>query len=385
VPARILHIIYSLNRGGAERYLMDVLRRYDRQRFHMDVCYLAPQPGDWADEARALGANLLPAPESHLLYPLYRRFRALLRRHRYDAVCFHGEQYLPCALLAAAKNRVPGLAAFLHTTQCFARMRLKHRLYHRWAMFVLKRLQPNVACASEAIAQAHFPGPLRPQFHVQVIHYGIDTHRFASAPTHRADARAELHLPPNVPVVGHVGRFHPAKNHAGFIRAAALIAAARPDARFVLVGDGPLRTQIEQQIQRANLSDCFLLTGVRPDVERILGAFDLLLFPSHWEGLPIAVLEAQAAHLPVVASRIQPMLEACPSENQPLLHDPDDHAALAQSALSLLNDPATAASAADAGARWVQQNFDIHTSVAKLCLLLQTASRHTAVEIPQTQ
>jgi len=374
MTCQVLHAIYSLDRGGAERYLMDVLRHYDRKRFHMDVCYMSDQPGAWAQDAQALGPTLRQARESHLLYPLYRRFSALLDKHSYHVICFHGHQYLACALLAAAKRNV-GQVAFLHTTQTFAQLQLKHRLYHRWQMRVLRRLQPKIACASEAIAQAHFPGPLRRQYNTQVIHYGIDLEKFASAPTHKQAVRAELNLPAEAPVVGHVGRFHPAKNHPGFIETARLIAAHRPDVRFLLVGEGPLRRQIEQQIAQAGLTDRFILTGLRSDVERMLGAMDLFLFPSNWEGLPISVLEAEAAGLPVVASNIQPMLEAAPPENRSLLHPPNNHQAMANDVLDLLAHTAKAAHLAQAGARWVRQNYSIDSSVAKLCHLLEQAAR----------
>jgi len=341
----------------------------------MDVCYMGKEPGIWAQDAQALGATLLHARESHLLYPLYRRFLAVLDRHHYDAICFHDEQYLACALLAAARCNVSGLVAFLHTTQCFSQMQLKHRLYHRWQMGVLHRLQPKIACASEAVVQAHFPGPLRERFNAQVIHCGVDLARLASAPTHKQAARAELNLPADAPVVGHVGRFHPAKNHPGFIETARLIAARRPDVRFLLVGEGPLRRQIEQQIAQADLTDRFILTGLRSDVERMLGAMDLFLFPSNWEGLPISVLEAEAAGLPVVASDIPPMLEAAPPENRSLLHPPNDHQAMANDVLDLLAHTAKAARFAQAGARWVRQNYSIDSSVTKLCDLLEQAAR----------
>ncbi len=378
MTCQVLHVTYSLDRGGAERYLMDVLHHYDRKRFHMDVCYMSDQPGAWAQDARALGATLRQARESHLLYPLYRRLLAVLDQHDYDVICFHGEPYMACALLAAAKRNV-GQVAFLHTTQTFAQLQLKHRLYHRWQMRVLRRLQPKIACASEAVVQAHFPSPLRRQYNIQVIHYGIDLENFASAPIHKQAARAELNLPADAPVVGHVGRFHPAKNHPGFIETARLIAAHRPDVRFLLVGEGPLRRQIEQQIAQAGLTDHFVLTGLRSDVERMLGAMDLLLFPSLWEGLGLVPLEAYEAGIPVVASRLPALLEIIPSENHRWLHPQHDHIAMAHDVLLLLDNPHEADIVAKRGAEHVKKEFPMERSVARFCAVLEQAARAGAL------
>jgi glycosyltransferase involved in cell wall biosynthesis len=103
-------------------------------------------------------------------------------------------------------------------------------------------------------------------------------------------------------VIGHVGRFDVSKNHSFLLRVAAEVVRHEPRAFFVLVGDGPLRAEIEAECERAGLRDRFLFTGVRTDVPRLLRSFDAFLFPSLREGLPLVGIEAQAASLPIVLS-----------------------------------------------------------------------------------
>jgi glycosyltransferase involved in cell wall biosynthesis len=114
--------------------------------------------------------------------------------------------------------------------------------------------------------------------------------------------RASLGVPQDALVIGHVGRFTPQKNHAFWLRVAVRLADRRDDVHFVLVGDGELRPAFEEQVRQRGLQDRFTLTGVRSDVPHVLRAMDVFLFPSHFEGLGIVLLEAQATCLPCVVS-----------------------------------------------------------------------------------
>jgi glycosyltransferase involved in cell wall biosynthesis len=103
-----------------------------------------------------------------------------------------------------------------------------------------------------------------------------------------------------------VGRFAPQKNHGLWLQIAECIAVRRDDVRFMLVGDGELRPAFEEQVRQRGLQDCFVLTGVRADVPQMMQAMDVFLFPSHFEGLGIVLLEAQASGLPCVVSDVVP-------------------------------------------------------------------------------
>ena len=103
-------------------------------------------------------------------------------------------------------------------------------------------------------------------------------------------------------IIGHVGRFHPQKNHVFLIDIFAEIKKIRPDAKLLLVGGGEGMTAIQQKVEKLGLKDSVIFTGIRPDVNRLLQAMDVFVFPSLYEGLPVTMVEAQAAGLPCVIS-----------------------------------------------------------------------------------
>jgi glycosyltransferase involved in cell wall biosynthesis len=155
-------------------------------------------------------------------------------------------------------------------------------------------------------------------------------------PSVRNDVRRELGIAVDAPVVGHVGRFNWQKNHRVLIEAAQRLVETRASVRFVLVGDGELRSQIEQQARDVGLRKHVILTGWRSDVSRLLSAMDVFAFPSKCEAFGLAAIEAQAAGLPVAASNLPGIREALAPEFVRYTVRHDDAAALASSIDALL-------------------------------------------------
>jgi len=138
----------------------------------------------------------------------------------------------------------------------------------------------------------------------RILHYGIDPAPFGEAVS-SVEVRAELGIPANAFVIGHVGRFDEQKNHAFLVDIFAEVARQEPQARLLLVGGGALRPSIEEKAERLRMADRVVFAGVREDVPRLMrGAMDVFVFPSLYEGLPIAGIEAQAAGLPFVLSDV---------------------------------------------------------------------------------
>ena len=304
-PVRILHVVGALNRGGVETWLMHVLRHIDRDRFHFDFLSHTTQPAAYDDEVRALGARIIPclSPAQPLQYG--RSFKRILREHGpYDVLHSHVHHFSGYTLRLAAQAGVPARIAHSHSDTVVAEsaasparrvyLALMERWVHKYA---------TVGLAASARAGAALFGPAWEQNQrLRLLYYGIDLAPFR-APVDPAACRAELGLPPDALVIGHVGSFKPVKNHAFLIEIAAEVVQREPRARFLLVGDGPLRPDIERQVQAAGLGDHVVFAGLRPDVPRLLrGALNLFVMPSHYEGLPIASIEAQAAGLPVMLS-----------------------------------------------------------------------------------
>jgi len=138
---------------------------------------------------------------------------------------------------------------------------------------------------------------------VSVIYCGVALEKFGGLNLNRAAFRHGFGIPADARVFAHVGRFAEPKNHAFLIEIFTRIAQSEPSAWFALAGDGPLRPQIEVQAERAGIDNRILFLGTRNDVPQLLaGLIDVLLLPSLWEGLPITLIESQAAGVPALYS-----------------------------------------------------------------------------------
>lgn len=180
---------------------------------------------------------------------------------------------------------------------------LPRRVYYRTTETLIDRFATTGIAVSRNAASSLFGADWEQDSRWRVLHCGIDLAPFAK-PVDREAVRARLGLPANAFVVGHVGRFMPVKNHAFLVDVFARVYEERSDARLLLVGDGPLRSTIERKVAALGLEDAVVFAGVQTVVpEILLGAVDVFVLPSHYEGIPLVLIEAQAAGLPSVVSR----------------------------------------------------------------------------------
>lgn len=299
---RVLHVLGALNPGGVATWLMHLLRHADREHVQMDFCTLGPEKGVLAAEAESLGSEVYSCPIRNRALVLGRRFCKVLRDGKYDVVHSHVLRFSGAILRWAHQERIPMRIAHMHTSEDGKRPTLARRAYRGAMSFLVGRHATHCLAASRSVARAQFGLEYQSDPRVQVLYNGIDIRSFFE----RVDARAirnELGLPLDSPVIGHVGRFAQPKNHAFLVEIARKMISRHPEIRFLLIGDGPLRPRIEQVVEQAGLREHMIFAGTRNDVPRLLlGAMDLFLLPSLWEGLPIALLEAQAAGLPCLVS-----------------------------------------------------------------------------------
>lgn len=304
---RILHAVYGMNRAGIETWLMHVLRKIDRERFHMDFLVHSSEPSDFDEEIRSLGSSVIPCARPFEVWKHPRQLRLVLQEHGpyqvfHSHVSYHG--YL---MQLARRFGVPVRIAHSHNDRQEFRPREDPL---RWLFLVatdpwLHRHSTAGLAASERAARALFGDGWRDDPRWRVLPCGVDLEPFRAAPD--PSARAELGLPPSVPVIGHVGRFYEQKNHALLIDVGAELAREGLDFRLLLVGDGPLRGQIERRAREAGLAGRVRFAGSRPDVARLMNeAMDVFVFPSLYEGLGLALVEAQASGLPCVVSDVVP-------------------------------------------------------------------------------
>ncbi len=306
---RVLHVIGSLTLGGIETWLMQMLRHRDDFAVEHEVMVTKDDPGAYEAEARRLGVTIHKLPIGSQKLAWIRQFRHYLMDHGpFDAV--HSHIYLTsAAVLAAAKAEgVPIRIAHCHAARSRGRefQTARHRLRRAIAIAWLKRVATRRLGISEAAIEEIAGRGWRTQASASILLYGFDFSRFRGAGKRAAQLRRELGLG-KAPVVGHVGRLEPVKNHAFLLKAFAALLERMPEARLVLVGDGPIRAEIEQLTKSLGLGERVHFAGASDEVPAYMAMFDLFALTSFSEGLGIVCLEAQAAGTPAIVSDAVPL------------------------------------------------------------------------------
>lgn len=305
---RILHVVGKLDYGGVETWLVQVLRQIDRRKYQMDFLVHTADPGAYDEEVHALGSRTIPClkPSNPLQYAW--NFRRVLREHGpYDVVHSHIHHYGGYVLMLAMMAGVPIRIAHSHSdSRSMEGSEGLTRLAYLKAMRVMIGMFATcgLAVSSEAGDQLFCKNWRNYPKRWQLQHLGIDLSRF-DIPVDRNSLRRAIGIPGNAYVIGHVGRFVASKNHAFLVEIAREAVRMEPRSFFLLVGDGPLRAAIEENVRSSGLARHFMFLGVRSDVPALMkGAMDILAFPSLFEGLPVTLLEAQAAGLKCVISDV---------------------------------------------------------------------------------
>jgi glycosyltransferase involved in cell wall biosynthesis len=203
---------------------------------------------------------------------------------------------------------VPTCIAHSHndTSSLEAKAGLFRRLYLALTKWWIAQYATTGLGASRLAAASLFGSAWEKKPRYQILYCGVDLAQFRDHGDSVA-VRAELGIPADTFVIGHVGRFEEQKNHVFLVEIAAEVAKREPRMRLLLVGDGSLRLDIEQKVAQMGLGDRVIFAGVRPDVPRLmLSAMDVFFFPSLYEGLGLVLIEAQAAGLPCIFSDVVP-------------------------------------------------------------------------------
>jgi len=299
---RVLLVVGAMNRGGIETWLMDIARALDPAEVELTFLEHVEEECHFDAEIRALGHRVVVcrSPRSPLLYSV--RLRHLLQDEGpFDAVHSFVSTFSALPLSIAALAGVPVRVAHSQTDRraVLARSGWLRRAYSRGATAVLRRaMTVGIACTEEA-ALFLFRRVSSSDGRVCILPNGIDITRFENA---EPILRAEIGLPDETLLVGHVGRFDPVKNHRLLVEVAKVWAADGSGVHLVLVGDGPEWPATAAAVARAGLDGAVTLTGARDDIPQVMASLDALVLPSTHEGAPITLVEAQASGVVCVVS-----------------------------------------------------------------------------------
>lgn len=368
---RILFLNHVSRLSGAERSLLDLLRRLDRQRFEPLVA--VPEDGELKTALQALSVPFVPLP--------LRRLRKTLNPWRW------GSDLLNVAAVTAGltrlirRERIALVHANSTTAMLYGGMAARRCgvpcVWHNRDLVSLGplgrrmgRLASRVIAISECVGRhtARYAGDAGK---LAIIYNGIDLEGLA-AQGDQAGSRGEFGIPAGAPVFAMVGQLVPWKRHREFIEAAAVLAASLPAARFLIVGEDlfgehrAYRAELAALADRRGLAGRIVFTGYRADVPRVLSGCDVLIHPAVREPLGRVILEAMALGKPVVAVAACGPAEIIRDGVDGLLTAAGQPEELATAALRLWREPGLAARIGAAACRSVAERFDIRQSIRKL-------------------
>ena len=308
-PLKVLQVIYRADRAGAETWLVHVLRRVNREDTAIDFLVHDPTPGSYDSEIHRLGSRIFICDGHRNPWRQFCLLRGVLRQYGpYDVVHSHVDYFGGVIMLLARLLGVHARVANCHIDASQARQNtaFARRLYVKVMKLLVHQFATDGLATSGAAAETLFGPEWHSDSRWRVHPACVDLRGFASLVDRQA-VRAEFGIPPDAMVFGHVGRFVEQKNHDFLLRVAEILTHRSDRARFVLVGGGTGERQIEEAVRERGLWDRFVILSPRDDIPRLmLGAFDAFLFPSRYEGLGLALVEAQAAGLLCFASTAVP-------------------------------------------------------------------------------
>lgn len=307
-PIRVLHVLGAMNRGGVETWLMHVLRRMDPKAVRMDFLVHTDRPAVYDEEILALGSRILRCPYTKAPARYATRFfLSAVQAGPFDVLHSHVHHFSGLVVTLGRIAGIPVRIAHSHndTSSLDSRAGLIRTAYLELTRRLIAANCTHGLGVSRAAATSLFGPNWMTDDRFQVLYCGIDAASEEDASA--AAVRGEFGFSANDIVFGHVGRFNAQKNHAFLLETAAEIGRIEPRAKFLLVGDGPLRPAMEVRARELGLRDRIVFAGLRSDVRRLMRAgMDLMLLPSLYEGLPLVVLEAQAAGLTSIVSEGTP-------------------------------------------------------------------------------
>ncbi|MBR3516729.1 MAG: glycosyltransferase [Lachnospiraceae bacterium] len=299
----VLQVIGEMVMGGAESRIMDLLRHIDPKKVHYDFLVFNPREQHYDKEIEERGSHvyrLQPRFKIYNYFSFCKALNAFFAEHpEIDIVQGHMTSTAAIYLPIAKKHGVKCTIA--HARSAGVDPGLKGTLTKWLRRDLYKKTDVCFACSSEA-AVSVFGKQMYEAGKVRILPNAIDLAQYQSVSEEEAAAVKEKYGLQDAFVIGHVGRFHYAKNHEFLLEVFREILKQKKDARLLLVGDGDMLPMVKEKASQLGISDQVIFAGMQKDTAAYYRAMDLMVFPSHYEGLPGTVVEAQAAGVPVLMS-----------------------------------------------------------------------------------
>lgn len=298
-PIRVLQIMGIVESGGVEAVIMNYYKHIDKSKVQFDFVMHKGSNPDYIAKVKAMGARVYEVTPYSNPISFMKDVYKIIKQGDYRIVHSNMNALSVFPLFAAYVAGVPVRILHNHTTDTKAE---PLRTFIKRLLRPFAKLFANQYWACSELAGEWMYGKNAVERgKVRVINNAIDLQKFAFNQEKRDDLRKELGLE-NCFVVGHVGRFVQTKNHAFLVNVFVELLKSIPNAKLLLVGDGPLKKHIENKVAQLGLGDKVIFTGVRSDVADLYNAMDVFALPSFYEGLPVVGVEVQDNGLPFICS-----------------------------------------------------------------------------------
>lgn len=319
MPIRILHIVTYMGRGGLESMLMNYYHHMDRSKVQFDFLVHRDFEADYDQEIRSLGGQI-----HHIsrLVPWSGKYRQELKdfflaHPEYQIIHVHQDCLSSVALQCAKECGVPVRIAHAHSSSAVKNLKYPIKLFYKKQ---ISRYSTDLFACSQPAGKWMFCGAP-----FQVLNNAVDARKYEYNEKAGQEISAKLGIQ-NQLVIGHVGRFRTEKNHEFLIDIFAALVQKHPNSVLLLAGDGELQAAIQEKVQKLDLTDKVRFLGACSNVDQLLQAMDVFVFPSMYEGLPVTLVEAQAAGVPcVISNRIPPECIITDLITQKSLQDRPEH------------------------------------------------------------
>lgn len=299
---RVLHVVASMDRGGLETFIMNIYRNINRSLVQFDFLVHTEDECAYDREIISLGGKIyrVPSRRKGILKNRNELKKFFDKHNNYKIIHQHLSSLTYVQPLKIAKKyKIPTRITHSHNSNQSGNP--IHQFLHSYNKIQIQSFATDFYSCSEVAASWLYPKKIYENGTYEVIKNAIDTREFKFNELTRKKIRRELNVCDKF-VLGHVGRFAHQKNHALLVDIFKNVYSENQDSVLLLVGDGELRKDIEEKVERYNLKDSVIFTGVQSNISELLQAMDVFVMPSHYEGLPVTIIEAQTSGLPCVLS-----------------------------------------------------------------------------------
>jgi glycosyltransferase involved in cell wall biosynthesis len=356
----LLHILSSLQIGGAEKQVVTLLKHVDKKKYRIILCCLhSGGPLEKEIKNEEIEIVLLRMRLRYILFAMFKLIR-LMKKENIQIVHTHLYFDHLFGRIAARIAGVPVIVTTEHGRGMWKKGR--HLLFER----IANRFTDMRIAVSEDIRQIRIQREHTPPEKVITIPNAINEDDFIVSDYVHSDKRKALGINSDDLVIGTVARFDPDKALDKLLEAAYLVVKSIENVKIILVGNGPLRKNLEDHAARLKIADKVVFTGARTDIVELLSIMDVFVISSIREGIPVSLLEAMAAERAVVATNVGGNAEVINDESCGLIVAPNDIDALAIGIISLLNNKALRERMGRKARVRIQENFSVKSQVGKI-------------------